>query len=176
VDLIALSAGTGVAVWACEAVQPPATVDDLIMLGSSLSSTYNMGKALENISGGVWVYHSSNDMILQGPVRTLGTIDGKSGVSSAGSVGLRYRSPKIHNIRWSRSYERYGWTGAHTDATSETFVRLVLSRHIVGESAGAAERYWFMPVIASQGSRTGIEHPEIVEFDGVSLASFARHH
>lgn len=134
VNIICLSAGTGVGVWACEAVEPPASVHSLIMLGSSLSSDYDMRRALPHISGGVYVYHSSSDMILQGPVRTLGTIDGKLGVDSAGLVGLRPpggRSDRIHNIGWSPRYERYGWTGAHTDATSEPFVRAVLSQHIL---------------------------------------------
>ncbi|UCD27478.1 MAG: hypothetical protein JSV03_10165, partial [Planctomycetota bacterium] len=48
VNIIALSAGTGVAVWACENVESPAKVYSLIMLGSSLSSRYNMQKALPN--------------------------------------------------------------------------------------------------------------------------------
>jgi len=143
VNIICLSAGTGVGVWACENTEPPAKVHSLIMLGSSLSSDYDMRKALERISGGVYVYHSQSDMILQGPVRTLGTIDGKMGGDAAGLVGLHppgKSGNKIRNIRWSSKYERYGWTGAHTDATSEPFVRYILSQHIVppetaGESA-----------------------------------------
>ena len=107
------------------------------MLGSSLSSDYDMRLALRNIAGGVWVYHSPYDQILQGPVRTLGTIDGKTGGESAGTVGLQYKGPgseKIHNIRWSTRYERYGWTGAHTDATSEPMVEQILARHILSVS------------------------------------------
>jgi len=143
VNIIALSAGTGVAVWACEHIKPPAHVYSLIMLGSSLSSTYDMSKALRNISNGVWVYHSLHDRILQGPVRILGTIDGEMGIDSAGLVGLHPRSgssSKIHNIRWSARYERYGWSGAHTDATSEPFVRLVLAKHILSTSASSNDR------------------------------------
>ncbi len=133
VNIIALSAGTGVAVWACEAVQPPAKVHNVILLGSSLSSRYNMHKAMRNIDGKVYVYYSSSDPILSGPVRTLGTIDGTFD-DSAGLVGLR-GSPdlrdRIVNIPWSYKYERYGWSGSHTDCTSEPFVRAILSQHIV---------------------------------------------
>jgi len=134
VNIIALSAGTGVAVWACENIDSPVKVRSLILLGSSLSSTYDMRKALRNIAGGVYVYYSRSDMILQGPVRTLGTIDGKIGIASAGLVGLRSPSGgggKIYNIGWSSKYERYGWTGSHTDATSEPFVQRILARHII---------------------------------------------
>jgi pimeloyl-ACP methyl ester carboxylesterase len=138
VNIIALSAGTGVAVWACEALQPPAKVHNLILLGSSLSSRYDMRKALENIEGGVWVYYSPYDQVLNGPVRALGTIDGELGVDSAGLVGLHppgLKSDKIHNIGWSARWERYGWGGAHTDATSEPFVRHELSKHILPPKA-----------------------------------------
>ncbi len=38
VNIIALSAGTGVAIWACEAVDPPAKVHKRHLLGSSISS------------------------------------------------------------------------------------------------------------------------------------------
>jgi len=74
---------------------------------------------------------------LKGPVQTLGTIDGKLNVPSAGLVGLHppgIKSDKIHNIKWSPRYERFGWTGAHTDATSLPMVRLVLSQHIMPHS------------------------------------------
>lgn len=134
VNIICLSAGTGVGVWACEALEPPAQVHNLVMLGSSLASNYDIRKALSNISGSIFVYYAPGDMILQGPVRSLGTIDGQIGVDSVGLVGLRppgVRTDKIVNIPWQPKYERYGWTGAHTDATSEPFVRLVLARHIL---------------------------------------------
>ena len=137
VNIICLSAGTGVGTWACESLEPPAKVHNLIMLGSSLSSNYDINKALKNISGGIYVYCSTSDMILQGPVKTLGTIDGKLGVEPAGSIGLRPpggKNEKINNIRWSRRYERYGWTGSHTDATSEPFVQHVLAKHILPEN------------------------------------------
>jgi hypothetical protein len=141
VNIIALSAGTGVAVWACEAVRPPAKVHNLVLLGSSISSDYDMDRALSNISGGVFVYYSGADGILGGPVRALGTIDGKLGVEPAGLVGLHppRKSDKVHNIAWSSKYEAYGWTGAHTDATNEVFVRRVLApRHILPQPDQAA--------------------------------------
>ncbi len=137
VNIICLSAGTGVGIWACENVAPPAKVNNIILLGSSLSSDYDVSKALEHISGKIYVYHSTSDMILQGPVRTLGTIDGKVGVDAAGLVGLRPprgdRS-RIVNIPWNSRFERYGWTGSHTDSTSEPFVRHVLAKAIVPSS------------------------------------------
>lgn len=140
VNIICLSAGTGVGIWACENLQSPAKVRNLVMLGASISSDYDARRALEHISGHIYVYHSHGDMVLQGPVRSLGTIDGKLGVDPAGVVGLRprgLRTEKIVNIPWAPRYERYGWTGAHTDATSEPFVRAYLSKHVLPEPAPA---------------------------------------
>jgi hypothetical protein len=131
VNIIALSAGTGVAIWACEELKPTATVQNLIMLSSSLSSSYDMRKALAHIKGTVYVYTSPNDGVLSGPVQILGTIDGSFDVAPAGLAGLRSPSQQIRNIAWSRKYEAYGWTGSHVSAVREEFVRQVLARHIV---------------------------------------------
>ena len=59
------------------------------------------------------------DSILSGPVKALGTIDGKPNHNSAGLIGLKPRrgpAGKVVNIGWSRKFIRYGWAGAHTDA------------------------------------------------------------
>jgi pimeloyl-ACP methyl ester carboxylesterase len=136
VNIIALSAGTGVAVWACESLRSPAKVENVILLSSSLSSDYDMREALAHVRGKVFVYCSPNDMILQGPVRVLGTIDGRYGVDPAGLAGLQSPpdSPKIRNIGWSPEDESLGWTGSHTSCVSEDFVAQVLATHVVPRS------------------------------------------
>jgi hypothetical protein len=134
VNIIALSAGTGVAAWACEHVRGRHRVNNVVLLGSSLSSTYDMSRALEHVAGKVYVYYSSKDAILSGAVRMLGTIDGASGVDSAGLIGLkapRRLADRVVNVGWSPSYERFGWHGGHTDSTSEPFVTAVLASHVV---------------------------------------------
>ena len=134
-NVIALSAGTGVGVWAIESVSPPYKVNNFIMLGSSLSSRYDMRKALKNMKGNVYVYYAASDPVLTGPVRALGTIDGTF-QDSAGLVGLRNRQNppgRIKNIGWTRKYTRYGWTGGHADCVTKRFVKAVLSKRIVPE-------------------------------------------
>lgn len=132
-NVIGLSAGTGVGIWAIESVRPPHKVNNYVMLGSSLSSNYDVSRALRNMKGNIYTYFSSSDPVLQGPVRTLGTIDGTFD-DSAGLVGLRGRGApagRIVNVGWSPKYERYGWSGSHTDATSEGMMQFVISKHIV---------------------------------------------
>ncbi|MBX3395511.1 MAG: hypothetical protein KF841_09095 [Phycisphaerae bacterium] len=132
-NIISLSAGTGVCVWAVENIEPPYKVNNLILVGSSLSSKYDMRKALANIRGHVYVYYSPNDPVLSGPVRLLGTIDGTYD-DSAGLVGLSgpgYSSGRIKNIGWSRQYVSLGWTGGHADCVNRRFVAGELAKHIV---------------------------------------------
>lgn len=131
VNIIALSAGTGVGTWAVEHLPAGMKINNMVLLGSSLSNSYDMKRALEHIKGRIFVYYSPNDPVLSGPVRVLGTIDG-SYDDSAGLVGLKHPAPgRIVNIPWRSEYAEYGWVGGHTDSTSEPFIRRYVAAHIV---------------------------------------------
>lgn len=134
VHIIGQSAGTGVAIWACEHLKAPAKVGNVILLSSSLSSDYEMSKALANIRGTVFVYYSPHDGILGGPVQLLGTIDGALGSQAAGLVGLQCSSSKIRNIPWNHRFEAYGWTGTHVSTVQQDFVKHVLSEHVMPDT------------------------------------------
>lgn len=134
INVIALSAGTGVACWAIEGLSSNVKIENLILLGSSLSHDYDVSRVLSRMNGRIYVYYSHNDAVLE-TVRVVGTIDGKRGVDSVGLVGLRAppgQQDRVVNIGWNRSWMRLGWTGAHTDATNRLFVREELSKHIQG--------------------------------------------
>ncbi len=140
-NIIALSAGTGVGIWAIENVKPPYKVNNFIMVGSSLSSRYDVTKALKNMKGKIYVYHTTSDPVLQGPVRTLGTIDG-SFDDSAGLVGLRgpgSDSGRVVNISRTRQHASLGWTGGHADCVTRRFVRGELYKHIVKTNRGSRQ-------------------------------------
>lgn len=146
VNIIALSAGTGVAVWACENLDADSRIENLVLLGSSLSYDYDMSKALPNIKEHVYVYHSPKDAML-GTVELFGTIDRKLGVKSAGQVGLRPihgDGGKIVNTPWSSEWRDLGWSGGHTDCTNAKFVANEISRRILSsaETQGLA---WIPP-------------------------------
>lgn len=144
--VIGLSAGTGVATFALENLPADVKIDCLVLLGSSLSSTYNMAKALAHVRGKVYVIYSSQDAVLSGLVPVTGTIDGAYLVEAAGLIGLRapaglkpadaalYRE-KISNIPWRPSFERYGYAGGHTDATSYSFVKSYIAPRLLGIGA-----------------------------------------
>jgi len=134
VNVIALSAGTGVACWAIEGLPTGVMINNLVLLGSSLSHDYDVSRVLAHMTGRIYVYFSPNDSVLE-TVRVVGTIDGKRGVDSAGLVGLRAppgMADRVVNIGWNRKWMRLGWTGAHTDTTNRQFVRYEISKHIAG--------------------------------------------
>ena len=135
-NIIALSAGTGVGIWAIENVKPPCKVNNYIMLGASLSSRYDVTKALKNMKGNIYVYYTSSDPVLQGPVRALGTIDGTFD-DSAGLVGLHgpgASGGRVINIARRSEHADYGWTGGHADCTNRRFVARYISKQIVTRS------------------------------------------
>lgn len=136
INVIALSAGTGVATWAIEGIKDGAKIDNLVLLGSSLSWNYDMTKALRNMRGKIYVYHSAHDSVLE-TVKVIGTIDGKRGVDSIGQVGLkppRGMEDRVVNTPWSKNWMRLGWAGAHTDCTNEKFVRYEIAKQLGIES------------------------------------------
>jgi hypothetical protein len=137
-NIIALSAGTGVAIWAAESIEPPHMMNSIALVGSSLSSRYDVSKALKHMRGNIYCYYASSDPVLQGPVRLLGTIDG-SFDDSAGLVGLRGRaaaSGRVVNIGWSSRYVPLGWTGGHADCTNWKFVNGEIARRLLPPSPG----------------------------------------
>ena len=132
-NIIALSAGTGVGIWAIENIKPPHKLNNFIMLGSSLSSRYDTRKALKRMKGNIYVYYARNDPVLRGPVRALGTIDGTFN-DPVGLVGLRgpgAGSGRIKNIAWKSKYASLGWTGGHVDCVNRRFVAAELKKWIV---------------------------------------------
>lgn len=143
INLIGLSAGTGVAVWALEDLKPGYKVDTVVLLSSSLWYRYDVSKALTRVKGKLYNYYSSVDPVLAGPMKIFGTIDGVFGDDGAGAVGLKSPggSDRIVNIPWTPEYRKYGYYGGHTDSTNAAFVQYVLSKHVTyGETAANAQR------------------------------------
>ncbi|HSW45327.1 MAG TPA: hypothetical protein VLM89_07130 [Phycisphaerae bacterium] len=112
VNLIGLSAGTGVIVFALEALEPKYKVQNVVMLSSSLSCDYDLTVALRHVDGGIYFLWSPDDPILRGVVPIVGTVDRSSrDIAPAGTWGVRLPfgaskatrqlyGDKVHNIRW----------------------------------------------------------------------------
>ncbi len=144
VNIIALSAGTGVAIWACEDLRGEVSVENVVLLGSSLSYDYDASKALKHIKDHIFVYYSSQDPILK-TVEVVGTIDGRHGLKtrSVGQVGFKPKdteTDQIVNIPWSADWEKLGWDGGHTDCTNSAFVRFEIAKRILQDQSPSSMR------------------------------------
>ncbi|HUN80365.1 MAG TPA: hypothetical protein VMV81_02535 [Phycisphaerae bacterium] len=133
VTIMGLSAGTAVAAFTLEALPPNVKVETVILLSGSLSSTYNLTRGLQHVTGKCYIFTSENDAVLRFAVPMAGTADQTS--SSGATIGLegpqmprpatpetRAQYAKIVKVPWNREFERYGNFGAHTDTVKGPFI------------------------------------------------------
>ncbi|MDD4891955.1 MAG: hypothetical protein PHU85_18705 [Phycisphaerae bacterium] len=151
VSLIGLSGGTGVAVFACEYLPEGVCVDEVILVASSLSNSYNLTKALRHIRGGVTLYQTSGDLALGVGARLTGPIDGSPLATCAGITGFvppgglsgeeRSLYSRVTNVAYSASFSALGFDGGHTSAVSSP----------------AFVRYKFAPVVMTHACEPGTD-------------------
>lgn len=133
VTFIGLSAGTAVVVFALEELPNNVRVNDAVLCGASISSTYDLTRALQNLDGKMYVFTSEKDEVLGFLVPMAGTADREAGgVPAAGLGGFRMPYPasaetrqeyaKIVTIPWRPEFALYGYQGGHTDVLSAKFV------------------------------------------------------
>jgi pimeloyl-ACP methyl ester carboxylesterase len=137
VNIVALSAGTGVAVWAVEALKPTYKVNNVVLISSSLCCRYDVRRALANVKGRIYNYYSPTDLVLLGPMKVFGTIDGVYLADGAGAVGLKVppgAEDRVINIPWREEFAQYGYVGGHGDGTNAVFVQHEISQYIIAAS------------------------------------------
>lgn len=144
IHIIALSAGTGIAAFALEYLPESTGIENVVFMGCSLSSKYDLTRALKRIHGKLYVLYSENDMMLKDVVWFAGTIDRSS--ADEGIAGLEGfylpTSPhpdtikqyeKVQTIPYRSEFRTAGYKGGHTDGTSPSFVRRYLAPALMGD-------------------------------------------
>lgn len=150
VTLVGLSAGTAVTVFVLEALPDSCQVENVILCGASISSDYNLTRALQRIGNRMYVYTSEKDAVLAFLVPMAGTADRRVGtVPSAGLRGFtmparasaetRNQYAKVTHIGWKPEYARYGDFGGHTDALKAPFVQRYMAPLIMDSMAKNTE-------------------------------------
>ncbi len=137
IHLIGLSCGTAIVVFALEMLPEKYSVDSVVLLGSSMNSSYDLTKALKHVKNGVFVFTSERDDVLRMLVPLTGSADrqyvgdGVAGINgfrapknAGGETQNLYR--KVNNIRWTPEFAEAGNWGGHTDGTNAPFVK----RHV----------------------------------------------
>jgi hypothetical protein len=133
VDIIALSAGTGVAVFTLEQLGPGYYVDHVVLLSSSLSSDYDLTKALGHVKSGIYFFWSPNDPILQGVVPIVGTVDraesapagtwGATPPANASNATRKLYYERVRNVRWTPKWVANPLKLQHAQTVSRDFIR-----------------------------------------------------
>jgi hypothetical protein len=131
VYLMGHSSGCHVVLAAAEAL-PPGTVERVVLLAPSVSSRYDLRRALRATTRGIDVYYSSEDAVLDTVQDTTGTADGLHGVTAAGIVGFckpPAHFPDAHLYQfvrpfpWTPAMERSGNHGGHAGCARMAFLR-----------------------------------------------------
>lgn len=144
VHVMGLSAGTAIVPFALEELPDSVSVDTAVLLSGSLSSGYDMTKALRHVKGDMYVTTSQSDAILTGAVPITGSADDlKVGDDVVGvhgchlprgaSAETRRLYSKIVIIAWDPSFIKFGDAGGHTDTTNPSFIQHVIAPLIIRE-------------------------------------------
>ena len=147
VTLMGLSAGTAVTVFVLEALPPTCPVENVILLGASISADYDLTRALQRVRNRMYVFTSEKDGVLAFLVPMAGTADRQKGVPSAGLSGFqmparpsaetRAQYAKVAHIHWRPEFAKAGDFGGHTDTVKAPFVQQYIAPLIM---AGMARR------------------------------------
>ena len=156
VNLIALSAGTGVAVFALEELEKEFQVETVVLLSSSLSADYDLSRALRRVNGDIYFFWSPKDPILSGLVPIVGTVDRAGfGARPAGTHGAMlaahasnetkdlYRNVK--NVQWHPEASNHMLRFGHSDIISRSTVRELVAPLLVMPSGPPADLLFDQP-------------------------------
>lgn len=158
VHLLGFSAGTGECIYALEQLPLTAQVDNVVLLGTSISRDYDMTEALKRVKGKVYMFLSTHDNMIGLATRITGTTDRKRHDPSAGIKGFvlpsgasqetrRLYAEKIVNIPYSEDFHEDGDGGHHFDNVKKEFIRDHVARHF--------------PTLPAAPSNTGTSAPAV---------------
>jgi len=132
VRLLAASGGSGIALYALEALPPDAQVDDVVLICSAVSPDFDLTLALSHVRGELVSHHSDHDTMMALGTTLAGTFEGLH-TPAAGAVPFRLppnASPqsrteyaKLKQIPWNESFVVDGNHGGHMGPTAYAFVR-----------------------------------------------------
>ena len=133
VYVVGHSAGGGIAVFTAEAMPEDRQIDGLILLSASISSGYDLKKALSRCRNGIVNFYNKGDAgVLGVGTVVLGTVDGTHGVS-AGLVGFDdFDKPGYENLYQVKM--KNVSDDSHTTSTQASFVSAFVAPWVLSDS------------------------------------------
>lgn len=143
-DILGFSAGTAIAIFALEDLPESVQVNEVVLLGTSISEDYDMTKALKRVKGHLYIYTSTHDRVLGFLMPFSGTADRKFDDPGAGIKGFvlpagataatrKLYSEKIVTIPWTAKLEKDSDYGHHFDNIKMEFIRDHVAPLFVGK-------------------------------------------
>jgi hypothetical protein len=134
VGLLGFSAGTAQAIFALEALPEGAQVDQVVLLGTSISHDYDLTEALKRVKGKLYIFTSPHDHMVGTMMKLSGTADRKFHDAGAGIRGFvlpleaseftrRLYAEKIVTIPYDKEFKKDGDKGHHFDNVKKEFIR-----------------------------------------------------
>jgi pimeloyl-ACP methyl ester carboxylesterase len=172
VHIIGHSGGGGIAVFAADAMPEGREVTGVILLSASISSNYNITKALKHCTNGIVNFYNRNDGALLGLATTvLGNVGGARG-PSAGLLGFtlpkedasdekKLAYQKLYQVPMTGSM--VGGSTPHFAATRPSFVSSYVSPWVASSTWPADPG-----IIAKRARASGAE---VIVFDKTDLFS-----
>ena len=156
VYILGHSGGGGVAIFVAEGLDEDRRIEGVIVLSGSISSAYNLEKALSRTQRGIVNFYNRNDSaLLAVATMVLGNVDGIHG-PSAGLIGFdepkdkdadekKAEYTKLYQVEMTNDMVLGG--GSHTAVTDPGFVSLHVAPWIYSPSwpATYARSYTFTP-------------------------------
>jgi len=176
VTLMGLSAGTAVAAFALEALPESVRVANVVMLSGSLSSAYDLTRALQRVDGKMYVFTSEKDAVLGFFLPFAGTADRAKGTNE--TIGLRgvvmpsnpseetrRQYAKIVEVPWTTQFAAYGHHGGHTDSVSARFIEAVVAPLVATTTTRFAA--------AAAETAGGLRNPDYARWADFAVGSYA---
>jgi pimeloyl-ACP methyl ester carboxylesterase len=142
VYIVGHSGGGGVAVFTAEAMPEGRQIDGLILLSASISSAYDLKKALSHCRNGIVSFYNKGDSTLLGlGTIVVGTVDGTHG-PSAGLIGFdAFDKPgyeSLYQVKMVGVSE-----DSHTTSTQAGFVANFVTPWVLSDSwpVGSTDAY-----------------------------------
>ena len=146
VDLLGFSAGTAEAIFALEVLPETAPVENVVLLGTSISHDYDLTEALKRVKNKLYIFTSPHDRMLGTLMPLSGTADRKFDDPGAGIKGFvlpagasaatrKLYADKIVTIPYSKDFRKDQDKGRHFDNVKKEFIRDEVAPLLMGKPA-----------------------------------------
>ena len=143
-QILGFSAGTAVGIFAVEALAPDTKIDNVVLLGASISHDYDLTETLKHLNGKLYIFTTTHDKMVGVLMKFTGTSDRKKHDEGADIHGFvlppnaseetrKLYAEKIVTIPWNKKMKESGDRGHHFDNIKMEFIRDYVGPLLVGK-------------------------------------------